>query len=115
MYPDVAALADVYGKGKIGIIHFDAHFDSSVAGFGHAVTHGNPVRKLIEQGIVKPEHIVQVGLRGPTSMDMEGLKWTRDQGIHYHMMTEINVKGWDTVIDEAIEGGWGSRVSFHLV
>ena len=24
MYPDLAALADVYGKGKIGVIHFDA-------------------------------------------------------------------------------------------
>lgn len=103
MYPDVAALADVYGKEKIGIIHFDAHFDSSSAGFGHAITHGNPIRKLIEHGIVKPEHIVQVGLRGPTSMDMEGLEWTREQGIHYHMMTEINVKGWDKVIDEAVK------------
>lgn len=103
MYPDVAGLADVYGKGKIGIIHFDAHFDSSAVGFGHAVTHGNPIRVLIEEGIVKPEAIVQIGLRGPTSSDLDGIKWTREQGIRYHMMEEINQKGWDHVIEEAIK------------
>jgi agmatinase len=27
MYPDVAALTDVHGKGKVGVVHFDAHFD----------------------------------------------------------------------------------------
>jgi agmatinase len=25
MYPDVAALTDVYGKGNVGVVHFDAH------------------------------------------------------------------------------------------
>lgn len=103
MYPDVAGLADVYGKKKIGVIHFDAHFDSSFAGFGHFVTHGNPVRKLVEDGIVDPKHIVQVGLRGPTSSDLDGIRWTRQQGIHYHMMEEINQKGWNHVIEEAIK------------
>ena len=103
MYPDVAGLADVYGKKKIGIIHFDAHFDSAATGFGHVVTHGNPIRTLVDEGIVDPTHIVQVGLRGPTSNDLEGIKWTREQGIHYHMMEEINQKGWDHVIEEAIK------------
>lgn len=28
MYPDVAALTDVYGKGNVGVIHFDAHYDA---------------------------------------------------------------------------------------
>lgn len=28
MYADVAALADVYGKEKIGVVHFDAHYDA---------------------------------------------------------------------------------------
>jgi len=103
MYPDVAGLADVYGKKKIGIIHFDAHFDSSAIGFGHVVTHGNPIRALVNEGIVDPKAIVQVGLRGPTSNDLDGIKWVRDQGIRYHMMEEINQKGWDKVIDEAIK------------
>jgi len=103
MYPDVAGLADVYGKKKIGIIHFDAHFDSAGTGFGHAVTHGNPIRTLVNEGIVDPKAIVQIGLRGPTSNDLEGIKWTRDQGIKYHMMEEINQKGWDHVIEEAVK------------
>jgi agmatinase len=27
MYPDVVALTQVYGKGNIGVVHFDAQFD----------------------------------------------------------------------------------------
>jgi len=48
MYPDVAALAAVHGKGKIGVIHFDAHIDAEPGGAGHYLTHGSPVRLLIE-------------------------------------------------------------------
>ena len=50
MYPDVAAISDIYGKGKVGVIHFDAHYDAGSSGLGHNLTHGTPVRRLIEQG-----------------------------------------------------------------
>lgn len=26
MYPDVAAVTDDYGKGRVGVVHFDAHW-----------------------------------------------------------------------------------------
>ena len=34
---------------KVGIVHFDAHYDATDSGFGLNLTHGNPVRRLIEQ------------------------------------------------------------------
>ena len=37
MYPDVVAITDVYGKDKVGVIHFDAHFDGNPLLFGHYV------------------------------------------------------------------------------
>ena len=43
MYSNAAGLADVYGKGNVGVIHFDAHFDASDNHFGHHITHGTPV------------------------------------------------------------------------
>lgn len=101
MYPDVAALADVYGKGKIGVIHFDAHYDASASTIGHHLSHGTPVRKLIEQGHVNGNNFIQVGLRGYLPGD-EDLGWMRDQGFRYHFMAEVERYGWERVMERAI-------------
>jgi len=101
MYPDVAAMADIYGKGKVGVVHFDAHYDAGSTGLGYHLTHGNPVRKLIEQGHVRGENFVQVGLRGYAPA-AEDLAWMRDQGFRYHFMAEVEKHGWERVAERAI-------------
>ena len=103
MYPDAAGLTDVYGKGNLSIIHFDAHADQAPVGFGHFYTHGNPVRHLVEDGLVKGEDIIQVGLRGPNSTDMSGVKWNRDNKLRYHMMAEVEARGWKAVMDDIMD------------
>lgn len=101
MYPDVAAMSDVYGKGKIGVVHFDAHYDAAEFGLGHSLTHGTPVRRLIEQGHVASHNFIQVGLRGymPSGTD---LAWMREHGLRYHFMAEVEKHGWDHVMQRAI-------------
>ena len=64
MHSDVAGLADVYGKGNIGVIHFDAHYDASKNFLGHLISHGQPVYRLIEEGHVPGKNFIQIGLRG---------------------------------------------------
>ena len=103
MYPDAAGLTDVYGKGNLSIVHFDAHADQAPVGFGHLVTHGNPVRQLVEGGFVNGEDIIQIGLRGPNSTDMNGVEWNRKNGLRYHMMAEIEARGWQAVLDDIME------------
>ena len=49
-YPDVAGVTDVYGKENVGVIHFDAHFDAAASSGGHLISHGRPIRRLIEDG-----------------------------------------------------------------
>ena len=101
MYPDVAAISDIYGKGKVGVVHFDAHYDAGSFGIGHNLTHGTPVRRLIEQGHVRGENFIQVGLRGylPSGTD---LAWMREQGLRYHFMAEVEKHGWDHVMERAL-------------
>ena len=101
MYPDVAALADVYGKGKIGVVHFDAHYDAGSMALGHNLSHGTPVRRLIEQGHIRGENFIQVGLRGyaPGGDDLE---WMRDHGLRYHFMAEVEKHGWAHVMERAL-------------
>jgi agmatinase len=46
MHPDVAALVDVYGKGNVGVIHFDAHYDASKYGIVRECLTGMAMRKM---------------------------------------------------------------------
>ena len=62
-YPNVAALADVYGKEKVSVIHFDSHYDAWWGGDAHLIHHGYPVYRLINEGHVRGADYIQVGLR----------------------------------------------------
>ena len=101
MYPDVAALTDVYGKGNVGVIHFDAHYDAGKYMSGHLISHGMPVYRLIEEGLVPGKNFIQVALRGYYP-DEESFKWMREQGFRYHTMAEIEERGFPAVMEDVI-------------
>ena len=115
-YPNVAALADVYGKGNISVIHFDSHYDAWW-GDAHLISHGYPVYRLINEGHVRAEDYIQVGLRS-TGPDKSGFNWMREQGMRYHTMAEVELRGWDAVLDrvvaEASEEGRKLHISFDI-
>ena len=102
MYPDVAGLADVYGKGNVGVIHFDAHYDATKNMFGHMISHGQPVYRLIEEGHVPGKNFIQVGLRGYYP-NKESFEWMRKQGFRYHTMAEVEKRGWKDVMEDIIK------------
>ena len=100
-YPTIAAAADVYGKGKVGVIHFDAHFDGTQL-MGSLATHGVWVKRLIDEGHVPGKNYIQVGLRGYYP-DAESFKWMRSQNFRYHTMSEIIHRGWEAVVEDVIK------------
>ena len=97
---DVAGIADHLGKGKVSMIHFDAHADTGDNQFGSLVGHGTPMRRLIESGDVRGDRFLQVGLRGYWPEDAT-LKWMRDQKMRSYEMTEIHNRGLKAVLDES--------------
>jgi agmatinase len=99
-HPDVGAIAEVLAPESVGLIHFDAHADDAYE--EPRLSHGTPLRLLVEDGSVKGEHIVQVGLRGywPPPSDFE---WARQQGFRWHLMDEIYERGIDPVITDVID------------
>lgn len=115
-YPNVAALADIYGKERVSVIHFDAHYDAWWGG-PHLISHGTPVYRLINEGHVRAADYIQVGLRS-SGPDKTGFKWMREQGMRYHNMGEIERRGWDAVLDrviaEASEEGRKLHISFDI-
>ena len=100
-YPDIAGLADVYGKGKIGVVHFDPHFDAWHDYNTHLMDHGQPVFRVINEGHVLGKHYVQVGLRARGHTEVE-FAYMREQQMHYHTMAEVQKHGWDAVMTRAL-------------
>lgn len=50
--------------GPVGLVQFDAHNDTWGGYFGSPHSHGTPVRRAVEEGLLRPKDILQIGLRG---------------------------------------------------
>ncbi|TNC52510.1 agmatinase [Rubellimicrobium rubrum] len=85
----------------VGLIHFDAHSDTNDTYFGNnPYTHGTPFRRAIEEGLLDPKRVVQIGIRGSIyEPDEHG--WAREQGIRIITMEEFVQRGPSDVMAEA--------------
>ncbi len=100
-WPAATAIAEIRRPRSIGIVHFDAHADTADIDRGVMAGHGTPMRRLIESGAVAGRNFVQVGLRGYWP-PVEVFEWMKEQGLRYHFMTEIEERGAEAVIADAI-------------
>lgn len=99
-YPNVAAMADVYGKGNVGVVHFDSHLDTG-RGRVHLLDHGQPIYRVMKEGHVRPEDYIQVGLRAHYTKDY--YDWERLIGMSYHTMAEVERRGWPAVMERVLD------------
>jgi agmatinase len=100
-WPSATAVAATLPPGSLGIVHFDAHADTGTSPWGNLYSHGSPMRRLIESGVVPGRNFVQVGLRGYWP-PQDVFAWMREQGMRWHLMGEMRDRGVAPVIDEAI-------------
>ena len=100
-WPSATAVADHFGHGNVGIVHFDAHADTADIVDGNLASHGTPMRRLIESGAVLGRNFVQVGLRGywPPA---DTIAWMREQGMRCHFMQELWERGAAAVLEDAV-------------
>ena len=57
-------LRGIASDGPVGLVHFDAHSDTYDSFFGNRFNHGTPFRRAVEEGLLDPKRMVQIGLRG---------------------------------------------------
>jgi len=112
-WPSATAIAEVRRPGTIGIVHFDAHADTASDAWGVLASHGSPMRRLIESGAVSGKNFVQVGLRGYWPPP-ETFVWMHEQGLRWHFMREIEERGSDAVIEDAIAEALDGADSIYL-
>ena len=100
-YPSAAAVARHVWPRKVGVVHFDAHADAASSVGGSLISHGTPMRRLIEEGWVEGRNFVQVGLREywPEKATFD---WMAEQGFRWHTIVDVEERGVDAVIDDAI-------------
>ena len=111
--PVLRALAD---KAPLGMIHFDSHTDLFHSYFdGTMFTHGTPFRRAVEENLLDPKRVVQIGIRG-TQYDTEDLDFAKSVGIRVIKIEEFFDRGIQDVMAEAREivGEKETYVSFDI-
>ena len=86
-YPILRAIKEKHGT--VGLIQVDAHTDLWDTLTGEKVTHGTTFKRAIEEGLVDPQHMFQIGLRGTGYFsDVEQFKWAQKQVLHCQCCVE---------------------------
>jgi guanidinopropionase len=100
----------------VGMIHFDAHSDTNDTYFGdNPYTHGTPFRRAVEEKLLDPKRVVQIGIRG-SIFDPDEHGWARDHGMRLIYMEEFVRRGVEPVMNEAktIVGDRPAFISFDI-
>ena len=98
--PVLRALAE---KAPLGMIHFDSHTDLFHSYFdGTMFTHGTPFRRAVEENLLDPKRVIQIGIRG-TQYDSEDLDFANSVGIRVIKIGEFFDRGIQDVMAEARE------------
>ena len=98
--PVLRALAE---KAPLGMIHFDSHTDLFHSYFdGTMFTHGTPFRRAVEENLLDPKRVIQIGIRG-TQYDSEDLDFADSVGIRVVKIEEFFSRGIEDVMAEARE------------
>jgi guanidinopropionase len=84
----------------VASIHFDSHTDLNDSYFdGAKFTHGTPFRRAIEEGLIDPAAMVQVGIRG-TMYDGSDYDYARQVGARLIPIEEFRDKGLGAAMAE---------------
>ncbi|KPA23322.1 Guanidinobutyrase [Shimia sp. SK013] len=87
----------------LGMVHFDSHTDLYHSYFGGTMyTHGTPFRRAVEEGLLDPKRVVQIGIRGST-YDNEDTDFADSVGIRVIRIEEFFARGLADVMAEARE------------
>ena len=111
--PVLRAIAD---KGPLGMIHFDSHTDLFHSYFdGTMFTHGTPFRRAVEENLLDPKRVIQIGIRG-TQYDREDLDFADSVGIRVVKIEEFFDRGIEDVMTEAraIVGEKETYISYDI-
>lgn len=69
-------------------VHFDAHLDTYPAAWGMEYHHGSFARHAIQEGLVDPKGMIQIGIRGPLA-GKEDMDFVQKHGVRVYTIDDI--------------------------
>ena len=84
--PVLRAIAKKHGP--VALVHVDAHADVNDEMFGERETHGTVFRRAYEEGLITPDKVFQIGLRG-TGYTADDFKEAADWGFKQWIAPDI--------------------------
>ena len=111
--PILRAMKKKYGA--VGLIHVDAHADVNDTMFNEKIAHGTPFRRAVEEELLDPGRVVQVGLRA-TGYAADDFDWPRSRGFRIVPVEECWHKSLTPLMAEVREqlGRGPVYVSFDI-
>jgi agmatinase len=94
-YPILRALG---AERPLGLVHIDAHCDTSGEAEGSRFHHGGPFRQAVLDGVLDPERTIQIGIRGSAEMLYE---FSYVSGMTVLHAEEVDAMGISAVIARA--------------
>ncbi len=97
----------------VGMIHIDAHCDTSGRYEGTKFHHGGPFRQAVLEGVLDPERTIQIGIRGGGEYLWE---FSFESGMTVMHAEEAVAMGMPAVIDRAraVVGDGPTYISFDV-
>ena len=74
--------------GPLALVHVDAHADVNDEMFGEKETHGTVFRRAFEEGLVQPDKVYQIGLRG-TGYAADDFTEAQGWGFQHFLASEL--------------------------
>ena len=110
LLPILRAIHSVHGP--VALIQFDAHSDTWDEYWGMKYSHGTPVRRAIEEGLISQPYILQIGLRGQLYYAND-LDYARQHNISMITAEEFHTSGL-ALVREKLQPFFGRKVYFSL-
>jgi agmatinase len=101
-------------KGPVALIHFDAHVDTWPDNFGQAYAHGSVFYHAIEERLIDPSRMIQIGIRSPVQRAV--FDWTISKGVTVVAAEEVHERGPKSVAERvrSIVGEAPCYLSFDI-
>jgi formiminoglutamase len=99
-HPLLRGFKSARGYERLGLIQFDAHMDFQTG--EHGPHNGTPLRAILEEGIVAPQNLVQIGISGFVQSQAHA-RWGRDQGVTIYTARDVATQRFEPLLDRAVE------------
>ena len=111
--PLLRTLVRQHGE-AVALVHFDAHVDTWETNFGQDYAHGSVFYHAINEGLVDPRQMIQIGIRSPVQREV--WDWTIGKGVTILSAQDVHAMGPEAVAARVrgVVGDASTYLSFDI-